>query len=325
MKTIVFISGAAAEVQSQWLTLLNHQLGNQLGNQLANQKLNEVILLPEQINDAQAKRVDIAIVANPDAKDLSRFPNLVWIQSLWAGVENLVTEVVGKPVKLVKLVDPQLAKTMSESVLAWTLYLQRNMAEYAQQQTKQHWHQLPSIMSEELRISVLGAGSLGIAALNTLKKLDYQVNCWSRTAKQLKGVTNYNGVSGLQTMLNKTDILINLLPLTPDTYHLLNKDLLSSLPQGAKLINFSRGAIIDNKALLELLANRHIAHAVLDVFEHEPLASSDPMWHNPNITVLPHISAPTNMISSVKVVVNNITNYRENNVIPNAVDIKQGY
>ena len=126
-------------------------------------------------------------------------------------------------------------------------------------------------------------------------------------------------------MLSQTDILINLLPLTPQTHHLLDKTLLSELPNGAKLINFSRGGVIDTKALLVLLDNGHLSHAVLDVFEQEPLSSTDPIWSNPNITVLPHISAPTNIGTAAKVVADNIKNYRENNVIPKSVDIKVGY
>jgi len=313
MNNIVFISCAESATQSQWLVEIQKQLTN------------ETIYLPEQISDSQAKQIDIAIVANPDPKDLAKFPNLVWIQSLWAGVEKLVTEITEKPIKLVRLEDPQLAITMAESVLAWTLFLQRNMAEYAQQQTNKNWRQLPSISSADLKVSVLGAGALGIAALKTLKKLDYQVNCWSRTPKQLDGIKNYLGVEGLTSMLGETDILINLLPLTADTYHLLDENLLAKLPKGAKLINFSRGAVIDTKALLKLLDLGHIAHAVLDVFEQEPLAPMDAIWSNPNITVLPHISAPTNKHTAAKVIAKNITNYRENNIMPKFVDIKQGY
>jgi glyoxylate/hydroxypyruvate reductase A len=313
MKTIVFISELAPNVQSKWLALFNAQL------------INEKILLPEQVSDTQIKDVDIAIVANPDPKILARFSHLVWIQSLWAGVETLIDGVLKKPVKLVKLVDPHLAKTMAESVLAWTLYLQRNMPEYAQQQRNKQWHQLPSISSEELNVSVLGTGTLGMAALNTLKKLDYTVNCWSRTPKILKGIKSYTDTDGLKTMLNNTDILINLLPLTPHTYHLLDEKLLSELPEGAKLINFSRGAVINTEALLKLLDTGHLSHAVLDVFEHEPLTSTDSIWSTPNVTVLPHISAPTNMLTASKVVTKNINQYREKSVIPNYVDVITGY
>ena len=313
MKIIVFISEIESELQDQWLASIKKQL------------INETILLPHQISESQAKSIDIAIVANPKPKDLAKYPNLVWIQSLWAGVDQLIGAVLKKPIKLVRLVDPQLAQTMAESVFAWTLYLQRNMPEYARQQAGKQWKQLPCIMSKELRVSVLGAGALSLASLNALSKLEYQLSCWSRTPKQLNGIKSYSDFNGLQAMLRKTDILINLLPLTPQTHHLLNKELLSELPKGAKLINFSRGAVIDTKALLELLDIGHLSHAVLDVFEQEPLASSDPIWSNSKITVLPHISAPTNMHTASEVVANNIRAYREHDVIPKSVDIKVGY
>ena len=214
---------------------------------------------------------------------------------------------------------------MAESVLAWTLSLQRNMPAYTQQQINRQWNQLPSINSKDLRVSVLGAGELGLAALSALRKLDYQLNCWSRTLKQIKGVESYTKLSGLQTMLGNTDILINLLPLTQQTHHLLNRKVLSQLPSGAKLINFSRGAIIDTKALLELLNKNHLSHAVLDVFEHEPLVPTDPIWQHPNITVLPHISAPTSMMSASEIVAKNVKVYRESDIIPKSVDDKVGY
>jgi len=313
MKTIVFISELEADIQHQWITILQKLL------------INEAILLPEQVNEAQAKQIDIAIVANPNPEDLARFPNLVWVQSLWAGVEKLINGTLKPTVKLVRLVDPQLAQSMAESVLAWTLYLQRNMPEYARQQANKQWHQLPSIASKEFRVSVLGAGELGLAALGALSKLEYHVSCWSRTPKQLNGIKNHNGLDGLKSMLNETDILINLLPLTPQTHHLLDEKLLSELPHGAQLINFSRGGVIDTAALVKLLATGHLSHAVLDVFEQEPLTSTSILWDNPNITVLPHISAPTNIHSAAEVVANNIKMYRENNVIPKSIDVKVGY
>lgn len=313
MKTIVFISQLEAKIQNQWLVTLQKQLAN------------ESILLPQQINDFNAKDVDIAIVANPDPEDLAKFPNLIWVQSVWAGVEKLLDGTFNNSVKLVRLVDPHLAQTMAESVLAWTLYLQRNMPTYAQQQINRHWNQLTSKNSEDLKVGVLGAGELGLAALNALNKLDYQVSCWSRTLKKIQGVTCYSDVDGLHAMLRKTDILINLLPLTQKTHHLLNKELLSELPNGAQIINFSRGAVIDTKALLDLLNNHHLSHVVLDVFEHEPLAATDPIWQHPKITVLPHISAPTNMISAAEIVSKNIIGYRKSGIIPRFVDFTKGY
>ncbi len=313
MNTIVFISQLDDKTQSKWLSCLREHLSD------------ETILLPEQISEGEIENVDIAIVANPDPTVIAKFSNVIWIQSLWAGVEHLINATLTKQVKIVRLVDPQLAKTMAEAVVAWTLYLHRNMPEYAQQQKNKQWKELPYISAKELRIGVLGAGNLGLTSLKSLQQFEYQLSCWSRTPKQLDGVKSYTGLNGLQSIVSNSDILISLLPLTSQTYHLLDISLLSLLPIGARVINFSRGAVIDTKAIVQLLDTRHISHAVLDVFEHEPLAKGDPIWSNPNITVLPHISAPSDMNTSIKVASINIKKYRKSKIIPNAVNARLGY
>lgn len=319
MATIVFISNLDTDEKAHWLSLIRQQLPK------------ETILEPKDIDKKTALEVDIAIVAKPDVSILKRFKNLIWIQSLWAGVDSLI-EMLKKhqkpkssTIKLVRLVDPQLEKTMAEAVIAWTLYLHRNMPEYAQQQTTKKWRQLPNIAAEDVRISILGAGKLGQAALTALKPLNFQLNCWSQTKKELNNINCFFGEKGLNTILQKTDILVCLLPLTKETKDILNAKTLGLLPNGAKLINFSRGAVVDTKALSALLEYDHLAHAVLDVFEQEPLPQNDSMWNNQKITILPHISAPTNYKTAATVVTKNINNYRLHNIIPEAVNLNKGY
>jgi len=297
MKCIVFITNMTSKEQKIWLGVLSQLLPN------------EHVLLPGELSDEQALNVDIAIVANPNVAVLERFPNLIWIQSLWAGVESLVdsfkqlNEHKQVQTKLVRLIDPHLADTMAEAVLTWTLYLHRNIPEYIAQR----------------------AGELGQAAMQKLLQNNFQVNSWSRSPKMFEGVTHYSGEDGLLSLLQNTDILVCLLPLTPQTYRLLNKQTLSHLPTGAKLINFARGGIINHDDLQALLDSKKIGHAVLDVFEQEPLKANSPLWEHANISILPHISATTNLQSASQVVAENILNYRENAVIPESVDLKQGY
>jgi glyoxylate/hydroxypyruvate reductase A len=313
MSVIVFVSNLSDEEQQQWLTLLTQYLPD------------ENILLPNQISSTQALSVELAIVANPDPKVLLSYPNLLWMHSLWAGVEHLVKEFNGHNIKLVRLTDPQLAQTMAEACLAWTLYLHRNMPEYTQQQRDKNWQQLPCAVARDVRVSILGAGKLGLAAIEQLKQVGYNVSCWSKTEKSIADVTSYTSELGLKKLLTKTDILINLLPLTQQNVKLLNQEKLSLLPKGAKLINFSRGGVIDTNALLALLKTGHLAHAVLDVFEREPLPTESELWHHPHITILPHISAPTNIKTASKLVADNIINYRQTGNIPNSVDFTLGY
>jgi len=312
MKKIPFISQLKRSEQEQWIQQLNLLIDH------------VEIVLPEQVSEADKWEVEVVIAANPSEEQIRQFPNLVWAQSLWAGVEKLV-KILPANVALVRLIDPQLAETMAEAVVAWTLYLQRNMPFYARQQQNKIWKQLPVKLAKETRVSILGAGELGVTALSYLAKFNYQLKYWNRSNKQLGNVEHYQGSSGLQAMLSKTDILISLLPLTKETHGLLNDETLKWLPHGAQIINFSRGAILDTSSLLPLLDDGSIAHAVLDVFEQEPLPPSSELWEHPSITVLPHISAPTNLISASRIVASNINEYLMTGQLSEAVDRNKGY
>jgi len=319
MKTIVFIHKMDIETQQNWLEAFSGLLPQ------------ENIVLEHQLTDKEALNIELAIVANPDLETLERFPNLIWVQSLWAGVESLVEGVKQlnqqkqTQTKLVRLIDPQLANTMAEAVLTWTLYLHRNIPEYIRQQSNKIWKEIPCATAQNVRVSILGAGELGQASMQRLLQNNYQVNSWSRTHKEFKGATHYSGDDGLITLLQNTDILVCLLPLTKETYKLLNKQSLSHLPHGAKLINFARGGIVEHDDVLVLLDNKHISHAVLDVFEKEPLPTNNALWEHPYISILPHISATTNLQSASQVVASNILKFREDGSIPNSVDLNKGY
>ncbi len=310
---IVFINQLNEQEKQQWLAQIKTNLPE------------EIVVLSSDIASTDTEYVDIAIVANPSPEELARFQNLRWVQSLWAGVERIAPMLSDKATPLVRLIDPTLAQTMAESVLAWTLYLQRNMATYQQQQSEQLWQALPTVAAKDLRVTVLGVGELGVKSLNLLGKLDYQLQSWSRTEKHIEGVAHFSGEDGLSKVLKQTDILISLLPLTDATRYLLDKEKLGLLPHGAQLINFSRGAIIESEALIEKLDNGHITHAVLDVFEQEPLPVGSTFWQHPKVTVLPHISAPTNKETAVKIVADNIKQYRATGKVPDAVNMKLGY
>ena len=148
--------------------------------------------------------------------------------------------------------------------------------------------------------------------------------------KQVSNLETYSGQAGLEIILSQSDIIVVLLPLTSETRHLLNSDTLGNVNKrannrGACIINFARGAIIDKQALTDKIANQQIEHAVLDVFDKEPLADSDPLWQNPNITILPHISAPTNMTTASVIAVDNILNWLDSGQLPRTVDRQKQY
>ncbi len=320
MQPIVFLHNIDSEEEQLWL------------DNFKQQHVTENVFLAHQLTKEQIQQVEVAIVANPDPSKLKDYPNLVWVQSLWAGVESIVSSFrqvnqlrVGDDLKLVRLIDPQLASTMAEAVLAWTLYLHRQMPEYAQQQRDKQWRQLQCPSADKVRVSVLGTGELGQAAIQTLLRQGYQVNSWSRSSKNIDGVNNFSGSQQLPELLSQTDILVCLLPLTDETRGLLCKETFDALPKGAKVINFARGPVINHADLISALNEQQIAHAVLDVFETEPLPVTDKLWEHPQITLLPHISAMTNIETATAVVAKNITGYLQNKELPVTVDLERGY
>ncbi|WP_280192577.1 2-hydroxyacid dehydrogenase [Delftia sp. PS-11] len=285
----------------------------------------ECVVALDTLNADQRAACEVAIVANPQPADLRTLPHLQWVHSVWAGVERLVADLGGSGLPIVRLVDPQLADTMAEAVLAWTLYLHRGMPRYARQQAARQWLAHDGVRAQDRTVSLLGLGALGEASARRLLSAGFQVRGWSRTPKSIAGVQCHAGDAGLHAMLAHTDILVCLLPLTPQTRGIVDARALAALPAGASLINFARGPIVDETALRTALDSARLDHAVLDVFEQEPLPEAAWQWTHPAVTVLPHISAPTDRTSASAIVAANIRRWRATGQLPQAVDLARGY
>jgi glyoxylate/hydroxypyruvate reductase A len=297
----------------QWLKILKKKLPK------------ERIVKFSNLKKIDYKKIDVAIVANPNPAEVKKLVNLKWIQSVWVGVEKLVESFKSKKVKIVRLVDPEMNRTMSEAVLSWVLYLHRDMHFYQVQQNKRVWKEANYIKPSKKIVSIIGLGELGSASSAKLIENGFNVCGWSRGKKNIKKVKSFTGELGLKNMLKQTDILVCLIPLTRNTKYLLNYKTLLYLKKGASIINFARGAIINVNDLVKHLNSGRIKHAVLDVFEQEPLPKKSILWKHKNVTVLPHISAHTDMDTASNIVCKNIKMYRLKNRIPKSVDLKRGY
>ena len=314
MKPVIpFVSNSPNSVINKWI------------DQLASAMPEETIKRIEELTSEERQNADLAIVANPDPEDLKTLPNLKWVQSLWAGVEKMMEQFSNAPFEIVRLEDPEMAKAMAEAVLAWTLYLHRDMPKYAKQQRENTWYEHDFGLAGGKNIGILGLGNLGLEAANALIKQNFTVSGWSRSEKSIDGITTYSGEDGLTIMLGKIDILVCLIPLTDQTRGLVNAKRLAAMKSGASLINFARGPIINDDDLLAALDSGHIDHAVLDVFDVEPLPETSPFWQHPSVTVLPHVSGPTNRITASKTAALNIRAFRENGTIPKSANKARGY
>jgi len=310
---IPFIGQVETQERNDWINAINERCSSFRLAPLAS-------LTGDSLNKAE-----VAVVANPEPATLNALPNLKWIQSLWAGVEGILGSGLKAEVAIVRLTDPQMAESMAEAVLAWTLYLHRKMPQYKLLQTKHKWQQLPLKLPRECNVTVFGLGKLGTQAALRLQQNQFTVRGWSNSEKSIDGIETYYGNSGFDSVLSKTDIAILLLPLTDSTKNLFDKAQLSKLADGASVINFARGPIIVEADLIDCLNQDKLAHAVLDVFNEEPLPENHPLWSHSKVTVLPHISAPTTVSTAAAIAAQNIDQYFSTGVVPPSVDRGRGY
>lgn len=279
----------------------------------------------EDLHDEEKAAVEIAVVANPDPAEVAQLPNLKWIHSLWAGVERLVAELGPKAPPIVRLVDPELARTMAEAVLAWTYYIHRDMPAYRRQQEAAVWQSLPYVKPQDFTVGILGLGTLGAKAAERLNGAGFAVKGWSRSPKSCVGVETFSGNDGLEALLAASDVVVCLVPLTSETRGLVDARRLALFKSGASIINFARGPVIVANDLIEALDGGKLSHAVLDVFDAEPLPPVSPFWSHPKVTVLPHISGPTDRGTAAGIVAANVRAYRTSGKMPATVDPVLGY
>lgn len=283
-------------------------------------------LLDAPRDAAEAAAVEVAIVANPAHGVLRGLPNLLLIQSLWAGVDKLLSDPTLPPgVPLARMVDPAMNEAMVQTALWALLGLHRGFFEVQAQQPQALWRQPEQLRAQEWQVLVLGLGELGGRVARTLSSLGYTVSGWSTRPAQQDGVNCLHGDAALAEALAVADTVINLLPLTEATRGFFDAARLAQMKRGASLVNLARGAHVQEADLLSALDARQLSHAVLDVFSVEPLPAEHAFWRHAHITVLPHTAAQTDPRSAASVVAANLQALRTGQPLAHRVERQRGY
>jgi glyoxylate/hydroxypyruvate reductase A len=282
---------------------------------------------------AQAADAEIAVVANPPPGALAGLPKLRLIQSLWAGVDRLLADpTLPAGVPIARMVDPAMTEAMVQTALWAVLSLHRGFFDYAAQQRDGLWRQLPQRRADERQVLVLGFGELGQAVARRLAAQGYAVRAWRRREASHAqapasddGVTVCSGEAGLQQALAQAHVVVNLLPLTADTRGLFDARCFAAMRRGAALVNLARGAHVVDADLLAALAAGQLSRAVLDVFNEEPLPPGHPYWRHPQVMMLPHAAALTDVRSACAVVAANVQALWRGEPIAHTVERERGY
>ena len=270
--------------------------------------------------------VDYCLAWKPPARVLSRLSGLKYLQSLGAGVDGLLMDPdLPSHIPISRMVDRSLVQGMTEYILYNVIHYHRKMGNYAEQQAARTWRTLQQADPRTRRIGIMGLGELGRDAAKKMLPLEFDIASWSRSPKDMLGITSYEGHVGFDAFLARTDILICLLPLTDATRGIINSDNLAKLPEGAVVINCARGAHVVDDDLLEALDADHIAGACLDVFNEEPLPADHRYWSHPKVRITPHTASLTNAHSAGEYVAENIRRVERGEPPLNIVDLDAGY
>lgn len=277
-----------------------------------------------KVDDPESVRY--ALVWEPPTGLLASLPNLEVIFSIGAGIDHIVKDPERpKQLPVVRMVEDGLTQGMSEFVALSVLWHHRDMAAFAVQQREKLWQEIEPILAKDRKVGFLGMGALASDAAAKLLPFGFQISGWSRSPKQVEGVTMHHGEGGLTAVLESSEILVCLLPLTAETEGLLNAETLARLPQGAALINVARGGLAIEEDLLAALDSGQLSGATLDVFRQEPLPQDSPFWSHPRVVVTPHIAAKTMADTAVAAVMANIARHEAGESLLNVVDFERGY
>ncbi|GBQ65785.1 D-3-phosphoglycerate dehydrogenase [Ameyamaea chiangmaiensis NBRC 103196] len=290
-----------------------------------NASLPDLVFVREE-DDFDPADVHYALVWAPPQGFFARFPNLRLIINLGAGVDAMAARDDLPPgVPVTRLHDPLMTRMMGSFVLHAALRIARDIPAFEAAQRRGEWHYIEPRPLETIRLGMMGLGELGLNAANECLRQGFTVRGWSRSPKTAPGIETFAGIEALPEFLSGCDILVMLLPKTPETIGLMSAERLAMLPEGAGFINVARGPIVDQDALVEALRTRRIGQAVLDVFVEEPLPAGDPLWSLDNVLITPHVASVALPGSAAPQIADNIVHLRKGEPVEGAVDLSRGY
>ena len=278
-----------------------------------------------QVWQPGAPPFDYAVVWAPPQQFIDEQPGLRALLNIGAGVDALLRLSLPPALAVVRLEDAGMSVQMAEYVCHALIRHFREFDAYEASARQGQWSFRKPQERSDFPVGVLGLGVLGERVARAVGQFDFPVNGWSRSPRSLEGVRCYSGQEGLRGFLAASRVLVNLLPLTPETRDIMNRDTLGRLMPGAYVINVARGAHLVDDDLLALLDAGHVAGATLDVFRAEPLPAGHPFWSHPRITVTPHTSARTLRGESIAQIAGKIAALARGEAIAGVVNLERGY
>ena len=272
-----------------------------------------------------APPADHAVVWAPPQQFLDQQPQLKAIFNIGAGVDALLKLKLPPAAKLVRIEDGGMAVQMAEFVSHAVIRHFREFDAYEKEESQARWAFRRPRERKDFPVGILGLGVLGERVAQALLHFEFPVRGWSRSPRQLASVACFAGAGQFDDFLRGTRFLVCLLPLTPETAGIMNREHLARLMPGGYVINVARGAHLVDDDLIALIDSGHLAGAALDVFRTEPLPPEHPFWRHPKITVTPHTSARTLRDETIAQIAGKIRAFERGEPVAGVVDVDRGY
>ena len=272
-----------------------------------------------------APQADYAVVWAPPQQFMDEQAGLKALFNIGAGVDALLKLRLPPQALVVRLDDAGMAVQMAEYVCHAVIRHFREFDGYEADMAAGRWGYRKPRLRSDFPIGVMGLGVLGERVARALAQFDFPINGWSRSPKAIAGVRAFTGAEQFNDFLSASRVLVNLLPLTPDTANVMNQDTLGRLQPGAYVINVARGAHLVEEDLLALIDSGHVAGATLDVFRTEPLPAGHAFWNHPRITITPHTSARTLRDESIAQIARKMAALERGEAVAGIVNPARGY
>ncbi|WP_321888420.1 2-hydroxyacid dehydrogenase [Paraburkholderia bannensis] len=289
------------------------------------ERLPDLQIVGADVQDANdANDADVAVCWRPPAGALARLPSLRLVHSIAAGVDHILNDPQLPEVPLCRVVDPAHAQGMGEFVMWAVLHFHREFDRVLANQREKRWQRFSQVDASARTIGVMGLGALGRHVACLLAQAGFRVRGWSRESKTIEGVETFSAHE-IDDFLAGSEMLVCLLPLTPQTHGMIDRRLLDRLPRGARLIHVGRGEHLVAADVVDALEDGRLGGAVIDVFEREPLPADDPLWTAPNLIVTPHMASVASFERIAAQIADNVVRLRKGLPLENQVDVERGY
>ena len=285
---------------------------------------NKIVTLKDKSNFS---KIEYAIIWELPNEVYQKLNNLKLIFSMGAGVDHILNLPNYNNVPIVRLKDINMAERMSNHIISQILQYQLNLRTYMESQTKHVWEDFKEpVLNSSLTIGILGVGFLGSYVGKNLVKLGYKVQGYKNSKpKKNYPFSVFYQKKDLKQFIKNSDVLVSILPATPNTYNFINRSFLKSMQKKSLLINVGRGSSINEKDLINHIKKNKFFYASLDVFKTEPLPKEHPFWYLPKVTITPHVASLTGIDSAVTYIYKKYQESKKNKRFKNDVNLKKGY